>query len=334
MKNIVIIGGGFAGSHAAKKLEKVKGFYVTLIDQKEYFEFTPSILKAITYTNYLNKIQVKHTQYLKNSNFILGKVNKISKNHVYLKNPLEKIPYDYLVIATGSSYVLPFKHHETLQINRGKDIQNHHKKLANTKKITIIGGGIVGIELAGEIADHYKEKKIELIQLSKTLIPRNSPISQKYAKKTLEKKGVKITLNKKFKNPKSEMKTKHSIFVCIGITPNFNFEFVPKSKSLETNTQLQLKPFRNVFIIGDVSDIKEEKTAQNAIRQANTAITNIKRLEKDKPLKPYTTKKTPQIISLGKNKGIFEYKKFTLKGKLPIIIKNSIEKREMRKLKD
>ena len=43
MKNVVIIGGGFAGSVCAKKLEQ--DFKVTLVDTEDYFEFTPSILR-------------------------------------------------------------------------------------------------------------------------------------------------------------------------------------------------------------------------------------------------------------------------------------------------
>jgi NADH dehydrogenase FAD-containing subunit len=336
MKNIVIIGGGFAGSHAAKKLEKIQnpGFQVTLIDKKEYFEFTPSILKAITSAKYLNKIHIKHKEYLKRSEFILGKADKITENYVQIKNFSKKIPYDYLIIATGSYYFLPFKNHKSLQINRGEDIKKYNKYLQESNKITIIGGGIVGVELAGEISDFYKNKKIELIESKSSLIQRSNKKTQEYSKRILEKKGVKIILNKSFKQPNSKNKNEELIFTCTGIKPNLNFKFSPKDISLETNKYLQLNPHRNIFIVGDVSNIKEEKTAQNAIKQANVAIENIKRIEKDKPLKNYTSKKNPQLISLGKNKGIFEYKNFVMKGKIPIIIKNFIEKREMRKLKN
>ena len=58
MKKLVIIGGGFAGAKIAKALESE--FNVTLIDSKDYFEFTPSILRAIIKTKYLKKIQILH----------------------------------------------------------------------------------------------------------------------------------------------------------------------------------------------------------------------------------------------------------------------------------
>ncbi len=340
MKKIVIIGGGFAGTHAAKKLEKLKKFKVTLIDTKEYFEFTPSILKAITCPACLNKIQVKHKNYLKNSEVILGKVNEIKKNHVHLKTPLKKIPYDYLIISTGSSYLLPFKNHKSLKINRGKDIQKYNKKLQTSNKITIVGGGLVGIELAGEIADSnkYNKKEIKIIQASPNLIPRNNSKSQEYAKKILEKKGIKIMLNKTFNISKEKVisNKNHTIFICIGITPNLNFKLNTNGKKenkFEINKFLQLKKHKNIFIIGDVSNIKEEKTAQNAIRQSNIAVKNIINIEKNNSLKIYISKKTPQLITLGHDKGIFEYKNIVIKGKIPIWIKNFVEKKEMRKLK-
>lgn len=59
---LVIIGGGFAGAFAAKKLEDF--FDLTLIDTKDYFEFTPSVLRTIVEPNHISSIQIYHNQYL------------------------------------------------------------------------------------------------------------------------------------------------------------------------------------------------------------------------------------------------------------------------------
>jgi NADH dehydrogenase FAD-containing subunit len=50
MKQVIIIGGGFAGSTAARLLQK--DFSVTLIDQKYYFEYTPGVLRIIQEQNH------------------------------------------------------------------------------------------------------------------------------------------------------------------------------------------------------------------------------------------------------------------------------------------
>ena len=62
MKKVVIIGGGFAGSTVAKKLQNY--FDVTLIDGEDYFEFTPGVLRVIVKPKHFAKIQVPHKEYL------------------------------------------------------------------------------------------------------------------------------------------------------------------------------------------------------------------------------------------------------------------------------
>ena len=67
MKKVVVIGGGFAGAYIARHLEK--DFDVTLIDTKDYFEFTPGILRTIVFPKHMKRIQVLHTHYLHKSHF-------------------------------------------------------------------------------------------------------------------------------------------------------------------------------------------------------------------------------------------------------------------------
>jgi NADH dehydrogenase FAD-containing subunit len=55
-KKVVIVGGQFAGRKAFTLLEK--DFDVTIIDSKEYFEFTPAALRAIVEPAHAAKIIV------------------------------------------------------------------------------------------------------------------------------------------------------------------------------------------------------------------------------------------------------------------------------------
>src|SRR3989344_4541407 len=95
---IVIVGGGFCGSYCARKLEKK--FDVTLIDSKDYFEFTPSIPHVVCDIEHRDKIRVKHKDYLKRANVIVDNVKKIDKGHIKLGN--ETIEYDYLIVSLPS----------------------------------------------------------------------------------------------------------------------------------------------------------------------------------------------------------------------------------------
>ena len=92
-KKLVIVGGGFAGALIAKKLETK--FNVILIDTKDYFEFTPGILRTLVQPSHIKKIQVLHSHYLKYAKTIKGCVTKIDKKYVYCDN--KKISFNYLV---------------------------------------------------------------------------------------------------------------------------------------------------------------------------------------------------------------------------------------------
>src|SRR5690606_6407278 len=96
---------------------------------------------------------------------------------------------------------------------------------------------------------------------------------------------------------------------------------------------LRLKGQKKIFIAGDVAGVNEEKLAQNAEKQAKSIIKNIINLEKNELLESYVGSVSPMVISLGKWNGIFIWKKFTLTGIIPGILKGIIEWREMIKLR-
>ncbi len=319
MKKIVIIGGGFVGSYCARKLEK--DFEVTLIDTRDYFEFTPSVLRILVEPDHLDKIQILHKDYLENSKIVLGEVNKFDNNKVFVKG--NSYSYDYLIAASGSSYVSPFKKENILHPNRGVELKKYASKLKKSGKILIVGGGLVGVELTGEILDKYPHKEITLIHSHERLIPRNNLKSSRKVEMYFRKEGVNLNLGERFED--KEGKDYDLIFFCTGIKPNLDF----KGLDIKLDKRLMLKNMKNVFVGGDISDVKEEKTAQNALAQANVIVKNIFRLEKDKKLKSYKPRKRLLLISLGSKKGILEYKNFSWFGFIPAWMKAFVERRHM-----
>jgi NADH dehydrogenase FAD-containing subunit len=337
-KKLVIIGGGFAGAKIAKKLQDK--FDVTLIDKKDYFEFTPGILRTIVYPEHANKIEVKHDEYFKKGKFVMGCVSKIRGNNVILKDHIKEIKFDYLVIASGSRYESPIKDDENIIISsRSKELQKYHEKLSKSKEIIIIGGGIVGIELAGELVGKYKDKKIIIVHSKKVLISRNNKKSQEYAKKKLQSRGVEIIfddrvkkkIGKKVITEKGKEILCDLAIVCTGIKPNSEFiDNKYKEKGfVKVNEFLQFEGKKNVFVCGDVAGVVEEKVAQGAEKQADIVINNILSQDKGKELKKYKSGRKPMVISLGMYDGIFEYKNFVITGFIPAFMKWAIEKKTM-----
>jgi len=342
MKKVVIIGGGFAGSTIAKTMEN--GFDVTLIDSKDYFEYTPSVLRTIVEPEHIKKIQVLHKNYLNRAVLVKGNVEDIEKEYVTASGT--KFFYDYLAICSGSDYNLPMKDKSTITAARADVLATYTEKLKKSESILIIGGGLVGVELAAEIIEKYPIKKVTIVHSKNELIERNPKKARDYAYSFFKKRNVNIIFNEHVlpekKNNIYQTDKKRKIksdlaFLCVGIKPNYtcmskNLSYcLNERKAIIVNEYLQVKSFHNIFAVGDINALKEEKTAQNAEIQAEFVGKNIFNLENGKKLEEYKSKARIMVISLGKWHGILVYKNFVLNGIIPGILKGLIEWWEMRK---
>ena len=234
-KEIVIIGGGFAGINLARRLVNVKGIHVTLVDKNNYNFFPPLLYQVATGFLEVSNICYpfrKLFHYKKNISFRLGELQKVlpEENKVVLSTG--ELSYDHLVLATGteSNYfgmgnihqaALPMK-----TVDDAIDMRNYlllkteaatiatdpvEKKKLST--IVIAGGGPTGVEVAGMLAEMKKnilEKdypelaedkvKIYLVDGAPVLLSSMSKFSQQYTYDTLVKMGVNVELNKQVKD--------------------------------------------------------------------------------------------------------------------------------------
>jgi len=341
MKRVLVIGGGFAGSTVARKLET--RFDVTLVDTKDYFEFTPGILRTLVEPSHLRKIQVMHNHYLKRAKFIRSEVSELRLNEATLDDG-KKISFDYAVICSGSKYNSPIKEQDVVIATRAEHLRKASSALSKAKDVVIIGGGLVGVELAAEIA--CRHKNVTIIQARERLMERQPAKAAKYAERFLLKQGVQIRYNElvKGKNSRTFTTDKGSAsadiaFWCTGISPNFDFmkrhfgNALNERGMIKVNDRLQVLGAKHVFSAGDVTDRMEEKTAQNAERQAKVVVRNILALESGNPLAGYVSKSTPIVLSLGKWRGILTKGDFVWYGFLPAFLKWAVERREMLKLR-
>lgn len=115
---IVVVGGGFAGRSALQHLLTVRNqqnLHLTLIDEKPFFEYTPSILRCIVEPNHFRNIVA--SQQLKNVNFVHGHATTVTSTHIGVQ--LEQmhrsgstnvnIPYQFLVWAVGVAFTFPIR---------------------------------------------------------------------------------------------------------------------------------------------------------------------------------------------------------------------------------
>ncbi|EDP70334.1 putative NADH dehydrogenase [Flavobacteriales bacterium ALC-1] len=229
LPRVVIIGGGFAGINLAKTLAN-KNLQVVLIDKHNYHTFQPLLYQvsssglepdSIAYP--LRKIIKKH----KTSFFRLAEVEQILPEEKQVLTSIGNIPYDYLVIATGTktnyfgnksikTNSMPMKTVPQALNIRSLILQNFEKAaIADSKKereaflnFVIVGAGPTGVELAGAIAElknnilprdyrdlNPSDMHIHLLEGADRVLPPMSLHASKKSAKFLKALGVKVHCN-------------------------------------------------------------------------------------------------------------------------------------------
>lgn len=235
MTHIVILGAGFGGLNAAKKLANQPGVQVTLIDKTNHHLFQPLLYQVATAGLNPAEIATPVRSILRNAKNVTILMDEImdldfaNRKVTCKKNTLT---YDYLIVAMGSEshyygndawkkYTLPLKSLTDALTIRERLLCSlemaEMEKDPETKKAlltsVIIGGGPTGVEVAGAIAELKKsilEKEFKnlnkedlsiiLIEGSPHLLNGFHPTLRQYAREQLQKMGVSVMTESMVKN--------------------------------------------------------------------------------------------------------------------------------------
>lgn len=254
---IVVVGGGFAGLQAALELQHWAR-EVTLVDRAAYFEYTPGVLQALAsgdvqpchrpHSRSLTRaklLRVPHTATMRVGDHELelsaeyagpaapqnGNKAKVSLGSVTTRT----LPFDYLILATGSSYPTPIKPtgDEQDAVQRASDLARSTAELAAARDVLIIGGGIVGVELAAEIAVRQKHVRVTVADVAPRLLATLPSVAGERAAATLKAAGVRLLLGgpltraeggiagrSAYTTPSGETVEADVVYLCVGARPN------------------------------------------------------------------------------------------------------------------
>lgn len=203
-RSIVIVGASFAGYHAARliatSLPPNSPFQVVIIEPNTHFQFTWLLPRFCVISGHEHKAFIPYGPYLDGSpvQWIRDRVQCIEHKCVILESG-EKIPYEFLVVATGSSQggQLPSRvgvPDKLEGIERLHEVQQRIK-LANS--IVVVGGGAAGVELAADAKEEYPEKTVVLVHSREAVMNRFETGLQEAALKALQSLGVEVILKER-----------------------------------------------------------------------------------------------------------------------------------------
>jgi NADH dehydrogenase len=223
---VVIVGSGFGGLEAAKKLA-CKDVHVTVIDRTNYHLFQPLLYQVATAALSPADIAAPVRAVLskcRNVEVILAEVQSVDVEAKKVKTVDRDIDYDYLILATGARHSY-FGHNEWEKFAPGlkslEDAIELRRRILlafeYAEKITdeaarraalnfvVIGGGPTGVEMAGAIAEISRhtlskdfrhidpsEARVILIEGEPRLLAAYPEDLSASARKQLEDLGVEV----------------------------------------------------------------------------------------------------------------------------------------------
>jgi NADH dehydrogenase len=229
---IVIVGAGFGGLYAAKRLAREKAD-ITLIDRANHHLFQPLLYQvataALSQTDIATPIRSVFRRY-PNVRVVMGEVTGVDTDaRAVLVRETGAIPYDILILATGSATSwfghtawmtdsLGLKTIEDAEAMRDRllsafewaESRSDPAEIARLLTFVIIGGGPTGVELAGSIAElarstlardfrHIRsgQARIVLCDAGDRVLASFPELLSQYAAARLQKLGVEIRLGAK-----------------------------------------------------------------------------------------------------------------------------------------
>lgn len=335
--NVTIVGAGFGGVKTALELARDKSNQITLISDRDYFQYYPALFSTATGHSYRESWVPLADMFAAHPNvkLVTDTITGIDTSAKLLSGAAS-YHYETAVLALGSvttyfgiegldtfSYgiksqaeIKRLQDHLWKEMSDGSDDEKHY---------VIIGAGPTGVELAGALGDYVRRLRkhfgirkkrvtINLIEAAPRVLPRLSEASSRRAHKRLKSLGVHVELNRKVERQTAEnlvvngkpLMTQTVIWTS-GVA---NAPFYAANKSsftLNERGKVVVNEFMlaapDVYVIGDNANTPYAGLAQTALHDALFVSRRLRGTDK-----PYQVVLPPCVIPIGNRWALFEWK--------------------------
>ena len=347
---ICIVGGGFGGLYTALYLQKyrhLRNSRILLIEPKDRFLFTPMMYELITDELKEWEIAPTYTSLIAGTNIVWKQDRAKALNlsqHTVTTASGENFSYDYLVVARGAKsrpVDIPGVNEHALMFRSLEDaitLRARLDQLGQTQslysaysagepiRVTVIGGGPSGVELAGKVSDYLGNRvQVTLIERGATILKPFAKGLRRLGERALNRRKInvltetsvsKISANsvtihaiEDLSGENSKVLPSHLTLWAVGTQPRFwlGSQAVAHNDQGQrlTRRSLQLPNHDNVFVLGDGADVRgphkkpAPDTAQAAFQAASRVAANLAAMTQGKPPKPFNYLHLGDMLTLG-----------------------------------
>jgi NADH:ubiquinone reductase (H+-translocating) len=367
---IVVLGGGFGGVATVRHLERLCGkrlpVEITLVSRANFFVITPLLFEACS-----GRLELRHCAQpirpaLKRARFLEAKVDRVDVErrtvHATASDGASyDLPYDHLVVALGaetnerlipgSAAAFTFKTMSDALVLRNQMIEQLERADATNEDavrrrcltFVVIGGGLVGMELLGELtafADdvlrYYpriqrRELRFHLFEAGPRTLPEIDPKLAEVAANVLVRRGADIRVSAPVRSIESDrVHLAHetidaaTIVLAAGIVPNPLVAGISVARDergrIAVEATMRSRSHPEVWALGDCAAIPDPQgkpypaLAQHAIREALQLARNLTRVLEAKPPERFVFNSLGTMASLGHTDAVAQVLGVRLRG--------------------
>jgi NADH:ubiquinone reductase (H+-translocating) len=358
---IVVLGGGFGGVSTARHLERVLRSHadieITLVSRENFFIITPLLFEACS-----GRLELRHCAQpiraaLSRSRFIEAAVTGVDVERHLVRamaadGTAHELTYDQLIVALGastneslipgSSHAFTFKtmadalvlrNHLIEQLERADAAATDSAARAGCLSVAIIGGGLVGTELLGELtafADdvlrYYprirrEEMRFRLFEAGARILPEVDDALAGVALRVLQRRGADIRAGTPVRAIEpgrvqlaNEAIDAGTIVLAPGITPSAIASAMPVERDrrgrIVVDATMRSRSHPEIWALGDCAVIPGPDgkpypaLAQHAIREARQLAHNVKAAIDGGAPKPFIFQSLGTMASLGHTRAV------------------------------
>ncbi len=286
---VVIIGNNIAGTFAAQNLRTLnKGIEIEIFTEEKYPYYTRVKLpELISEKITIDDLIVFKEDWYKNKRLNLHlnkKIKKVSPSNktIQIEGENNLVDYDKLILALGSiPNIPPIKNAVEMKdkkkglftlrsIDDALDIKDFIKG-KNAKKAIIIGGGLLGLEIANQINNSNLHTSV--IEFFPRLLPRQLDIEcAGMLREEIERRGIKVVLDavteeilgngtvSGIRLKGGETLDADIVLIQAGIQPTID---IAKDANLDTNKGIIVNEFletseKDIYAVGDCIEYKNQ----------------------------------------------------------------------------
>lgn len=347
MKHVVIIGGGFGGLTAARRLTGYRDqFAVTLIDRKSTSDFLPLLPDVVGGRLASADISVSLDAIAHRLGFVCIRdtVQRVDPDRKCVIGEKQEYPFDALIVAAGSEpnfYGNRAAQQTALPLNTAQDAERLAQKVqdGHFETCVIVGGGYTGIEVATHVWRRLQAgrtpKAIVIVEAASSLLGALPDWMRRYTLKALDDLRI-----GHFENCQLDGIDKDRVVLSNGRL--FNAALLVWSAGVQTPACVRSLPFsqapqgrmrvdeylrvrEDVFVIGDsaafmVGARPLRMSVQFAITQGACAAANIIRYFHGERLRAYRPLDPGFVLPMAHGRSCGTVGGIRLRGRLPTLL--------------